>query len=344
MHAPLRRGLTLQNVMKTFMTPEGPVNAVDSVNITLEGSEFFTMLGPSGCGKTTTLRMIAGLETPSSGQIMFDGRDLSRSSAFARNIGMVFQSYALFPHLTLFENVAYGLRVRKMPEAEVRRRVERTIALLGLSGMAGRHPADLSGGQQQRVSIARALVYEPAMLLLDEPLANLDAKLRVEMREEIRRLQKQLGILLIYVTHDQEEAMSVSDRIAVFDRGRLQQLGSPQEIYAEPANAMVAGFVGRGSLLKGKVVEGQVEIAGHRLAARGRLPAGGDVNLLLRPEALAPAEKGIPVTVADVTYKGPVYEVTVAIAGGGSLDFDLALPPDIGRSLRIGVADAWVVD
>ncbi len=316
--------LSLRNVMKTFMTPEGPVNAVDSVNVTLEGSEFFTMLGPSGCGKTTTLRMIAGLETPSSGQIMFDGRDLARSSAFARNIGMVFQSYALFPHMTLFENVAYGLRVRKMPEAEIRRRVERTIGLLGLSGMAGRHPADLSGGQQQRVSIARALVYEPGMLLLDEPLANLDAKLRVEMREEIRRLQKQLGILLIYVTHDQEEAMSVSDRIAVFERGRLRQLGRPQEIYADPASLFVADFIGKANFLPARLAEaGQIVVApahpnGHNAKAvtrrhvldadeAGKVPAGMDGMLMIRPEHMhlsAARDAGFPCTIRRVQFLG----------------------------------------
>lgn len=246
--------LVLRDVTKRFASAEGPVTAVDSVNLQLESSEFFTMLGPSGCGKTTTLRMIAGLEQPSSGSIMFGGRDLARSSAYARNVGMVFQSYALFPHMTLFENVAYGLRVRGLPNAEIRARVERTIDLLGLGGMATRYPADLSGGQQQRVSIARALVYEPRMLLLDEPLANLDAKLRVEMREEIRRLQKQLGILLIYVTHDQEEAMSVSDRIAVFDRGRLRQLGRPQEIYAAPASLFVADFIGKANFIPARVL------------------------------------------------------------------------------------------
>ena len=317
--------LALQDVVKTFATPEGPVTAVDSVSITLDAGEFFTMLGPSGCGKTTTLRMIAGLETPSSGRIVFDGRDLVRSSAFARNIGMVFQSYALFPHMTLFENVAYGLRVRKLPEAEVRARVDRTIGLLGLGGMASRHPADLSGGQQQRVSIARALVYEPGMLLLDEPLANLDAKLRVEMREEIRRLQKQLGILLIYVTHDQEEAMSVSDRIAVFERGRLRQLGRPQEIYADPASLFVADFVGKANFLPARLDPASARLVvapdhmnGHNEKSVTRrhvlrddeatkVPAPADGLVMVRPEhmRLAPAgAAGFPCVVRRIRFLG----------------------------------------
>jgi iron(III) transport system ATP-binding protein len=300
------------------------VAAVDNVNLRLEGSEFFTMLGPSGCGKTTTLRMIAGLETPTSGSIMFDGRDLARSSAFSRNIGMVFQSYALFPHMTLFENVAYGLRVRKMAQAQVKERVERTIALLGLSGMATRYPADLSGGQQQRVSIARALVYEPSMLLLDEPLANLDAKLRVEMREEIRRLQKHLGILLIYVTHDQEEAMSVSDRIAVFDRGRMRQIGRPQEIYADPASLFVADFIGKANFLPARLVGSDAGGAKITLATagyasnatitvarvcaldpdeHGKIPTGADGMVMIRPEHVSLSSD------RDVGFAGTVRRV-----------------------------------
>ena len=182
--------LKVENLTKVFITDRAAVTAVDDVNFQLSGSEFFTMLGPSGCGKTTTLRMIAGLESISEGRVLFDGEDFSRFSAFRRNIGMVFQSYALFPHMTVFENAAYGLRIRKLPQADVRKRVDKILGLIGLDDLARRYPADLSGGQQQRVSIARALVYDPGMLLLDEPLANLDAKLRVDMRQEIRRIQK----------------------------------------------------------------------------------------------------------------------------------------------------------
>ena len=221
--------LEVKDLTKVFETEHGQVLAVDNISFQLSGDELFTMLGPSGCGKTTTLRMVAGLETMTSGNISFDGEDYSEFSSFQRNIGMVFQSYALFPHMTVFENTAYGLRVRGMAGSEIGAKVGRILDLLGLGDLAKRYPTDLSGGQQQRVSIGRALVYDPGMLLLDEPLANLDAKLRVEMREEIRRIQKELGIMTMYVTHDQEEAMSISDRVAVFNLGRLMQAGPPHD-------------------------------------------------------------------------------------------------------------------
>ncbi|MBF9235718.1 ABC transporter ATP-binding protein [Microvirga alba] len=241
--APLN--FSVRDLTKVFQTPDGPVTAVRDVSFEITGDTFFTMLGPSGCGKTTTLRMIAGLETISSGEIRLDGADFRKKNAFERNIGMVFQSYALFPHMTVFENAAYGLRLRGADGTMVRQRVTETLAMLRLEGLAQRYPADLSGGQQQRVSIARALVYRPGILLLDEPLANLDAKLRVEMRDEIRRLQKTLGVMALYVTHDQEEAMAVSDRIAVFSKGLLMQVGSPYEIYTHPTSLFVADFIGK---------------------------------------------------------------------------------------------------
>jgi iron(III) transport system ATP-binding protein len=237
--------LTLNDLSKVFDTDKGQVLAVDAVSFEISSNEFFTMLGPSGCGKTTTLRLIAGLETMTGGQILFDGQNFGQVSHLERNIGMVFQSYALFPHMTVFENTAYGLRVRSVGKAEVTGKVGKALELLGLQALAERYPADLSGGQQQRVAIARALVYDPIMLLLDEPLANLDAKLRVEMREEIRRVQKELGIMAIYVTHDQEEAMAISDRIAVFNLGRLIQVGPPTEVYADPNSLFVADFIGK---------------------------------------------------------------------------------------------------
>ncbi len=241
--------LSVRNLTKRFTAGETAVTAVDDVSFDVDGGEFFTMVGASGCGKTTTLRMIAGLEQPTSGAITVDGQDFVNVPSRHRNIGMVFQSYALFPHLTIFENVAYGLRLRSTPHAEVERRVAATLALLQLEPYAQRHPAVLSGGQQQRVSIARALVYEPRMLLLDEPLANLDAKLRVLMREELRALQRRLGITTLYVTHDQEEATAVSDRVAVFNHGRLIQLGTPESIYAKPQSLFVADFIGRANFL-----------------------------------------------------------------------------------------------
>ncbi len=237
--------LVVRGLTKVFDTKEGPVTAVSDVNVEVAAGEFFSLLGPSGCGKTTTLRMIAGLESSTSGTIAFGGRDLAPLPSASRNLGMVFQSYALFPHLTVMENAAYGLRVRGTPDAQVKKHVMQLLDVLGLGGLQGRYPSDLSGGQQQRVSIARALAYEPDMFLLDEPLANLDAKLRIQMREEIRRIQKELGVLALYVTHDQEEAMSVSDRLGVFSQGKLMQVGAPAEIYRNPSSLFVADFIGK---------------------------------------------------------------------------------------------------
>ncbi len=300
--------LTLQGLTKVFSTDRGPITAVDKVDFDVRGDEFFTMLGPSGCGKTTTLRMIAGLETSTAGKILFNDEDFTRFSAFRRNIGMVFQSYALFPHMTLFENAAYGLRIRGLDNDLIKKKVAEILALLGLDELAERYPADLSGGQQQRVSIARALVYEPGMLLLDEPLANLDAKLRVDMREEIRRIQKELGIMSIYVTHDQEEAMSVSDRLAVFNLGQLMQAGHPEEVYADPTSLFVADFIGKANFFPAHVTNrdgtgakvslnsGQ-ELALSRLvevreSERADIVDGYDATLMVRPEHVEIGQPG----------------------------------------------------
>lgn len=315
--------LTLNDVTKVFSTDDGPILAVDSVNFQLSGDDFFTMLGPSGCGKTTTLRMIAGLESVTSGSVSFDGHDFSRFSAFRRNIGMVFQSYALFPHMTLFENAAYGLRIRNLPERAVAQKVTEILDLLGLADLRNRYPADLSGGQQQRVSIARALVYDPGMLLLDEPLANLDAKLRVEMREEIRRIQKELGIMTLYVTHDQEEAMSVSDRLAVFNLGKLMQAGPPQEVYDDPVSLFVSDFIGKADFFPVHVNGRDAMSAkatlncGHEVVTNkvyelmpdeeGEIPDGFDGTLMVRPEHIDISAAGsgdIPCTVQRVQHLG----------------------------------------
>ena len=315
--------LQLCDLTKVFETDQGPTKAVDAVNVTMQGDEFFTMLGPSGCGKTTTLRMIAGLETITSGDVLFDDQDFIKFSTFQRSIGMVFQSYALFPHLTVFENTAYGLRIRKVPEDDIKKRVDRILGLLGLDALATRRPPDLSGGQQQRVSIARALVYDPGMLLLDEPLANLDAKLRVQMREEIRRIQKELGIMSIYVTHDQEEAMSVSDRLAVFNLGKLMQVGPPHEVYAKPASLFVSDFIGqanffpahianrngsgaRASLTTGKELDltSLCVVPNEEVAA---LESGFEAMVMIRPECLsleARSKDGVPCTVRRILFLG----------------------------------------
>jgi iron(III) transport system ATP-binding protein len=276
--------LIIRDLTKVFDTDTGPVTAVRDVNLTIEEDEFFSLLGPSGCGKTTTLRMIAGLETITSGTIEFSGRDIAARTAAERNIGMVFQSYALFPHMTVLENAAYGLRVRKESTQQLTPKVEALLATLGLEGLSTRYPSDLSGGQQQRVSIARALAYDPDMFLLDEPLANLDAKLRVAMREEIRRIQKELGVLALYVTHDQEEAMSVSDRIGVFNLGRLMQVGTPPEIYRTPSSLFVADFIGKVNFFPAE------SRAGDARGARVRLADGLELDLH-RIETLSDEEK-----------------------------------------------------
>ncbi|MBP2019675.1 iron(III) transport system ATP-binding protein [Symbiobacterium terraclitae] len=288
--------VTLEHVSKSF---GGGVLTVRDVNLTIGGGEFFTLLGPSGCGKTTTLRMIAGFYYPTSGRILFGDRDVTYVPPNDRNIGMVFQNYALFPHMTVFENVAFGLRVRKVAGEEIRRRVAEALAQVRLEGMEQRRIDQLSGGQQQRVALARALVIRPALLLLDEPLSNLDAKLRDETRTEIRRLQTESSITAVYVTHDQAEAMAISDRIAVMEGGVVHQVGSPQDIYHRPATRFVATFIGKSNLLEGKLVAadggtGTVELPGSgriqvdlsRRNPQVSTAVGSPVVLTVRPEGM----------------------------------------------------------
>ena len=319
--------LTLQGLTKFFSTDQGPIRAVDGVDLEVRGDEFFTMLGPSGCGKTTTLRMIAGLETSTSGTILFDGEDFTRFSAFRRNIGMVFQSYALFPHMTLFENAAYGLRIRGLDNAQIRKKVVEILNLLGLDDLAGRYPADLSGGQQQRVSIARALVYDPGMLLLDEPLANLDAKLRVDMREEIRRIQKELGIMSIYVTHDQEEAMSVSDRLAVFNLGQLMQVGHPEEVYADPTSLFVADFIGKANFFPAHVTS--LDGTGAKVA----LESGHEL-VLSRLDVLRKSETAEIADGYDATVMVRPEHVEIGVPGNGALSCTVRRIQFLGSFIR----------
>ena len=351
-------GLTVRNLTKRFGEDNAAPPAVADVNFDVTTGEFFTMLGPSGCGKTTTLRMIAGLETATAGEIILDGRDYTAVPARHRNIGMVFQSYALFPHLPVFENIAYGLRVRRIPEAEINQRVAETLDLIGLTALARRLPADLSGGQQQRVSLARALVYRPRMLLLDEPLANLDAKLRVQMRDEIRRVQRTLGIMVIYVTHDQEEAMSVSDRIAVFDHGRLMQIATPTDIYAKPTSLFVADFIGLANFIPVRLHGDAVELpSGGRMKPQRRIACipeefrrahgAADGVLLVRPEWLRPTTDGpLSGVVQRIQHLGATTRYAIAVEGmSAPLTMDLSRPENgIGESnsCRIGYGDAEV--
>jgi spermidine/putrescine transport system ATP-binding protein len=271
----------------------GDVVAVDAISLDIRTGEFFSLLGPSGCGKTTTLRMIGGFEAPSGGRIELRGRDMTAEPPERRPVNMVFQSYALFPHLCVFDNVAFGLRRRRVPDDEVRRRVGAALELVRLTGYDRRGPSELSGGQQQRVALARALVCEPTVLLLDEPLGALDLKLRRQLQVELKRIQVEVGITFVYVTHDQEEALALSDRIAVLNGGRVEQLGTPEELYDRPATRFVADFIGTTNLVAGSVatiVDGaaivELEAGCRCLVDAAGLTAGGGVELAVRPEAL----------------------------------------------------------
>lgn len=306
-------GIRIVGVSKRF----GSLEAVKNVSLEINTGEFFTLLGPSGCGKTTLLRSIAGFNQPEAGEIYFGERRIDRMSAHKRGIGMVFQNYAVFPHLTVSDNVAYGLKARKVPGQEIGSRVKRALQMVRLGGMESRLPNQLSGGQLQRVAIARALVIEPQVLLMDEPLSNLDAKLRVEMRSEIRELQRQMKITTVYVTHDQEEALSISDRIAVMNLGVVEQVGKPWEVYSTPTNRFVAGFIGTTNFFEGEWagLEGQVLVNGVRMKISEQVrPAGEKVFFAIRPEALKVAAQlteeereemfRIPARVAKVEYLG----------------------------------------
>ena len=294
MIAPMMQavGLRIDGLSKRFAHGvKGEVYAARDVSLDVQPGEFLTLLGPSGCGKTTTLRMIAGFERPDAGRIFFGGRDVTDLAANDRGIGFVFQNYALFPHLSIFENIAYGLRVRGQDGDSIIRAVSEVMALVGLSGYEQQFPAQLSGGEQQRVALARAIVIQPRVLLFDEPLSNLDAKLRVQMRAEIRALQRRLAITTVYVTHDQEEAMAVSDRIALMNRGTIVQVGTAQDLYHRPASAFVAQFVGRVNMVAGHLEQSASVSALGRHFVLHEIPPGvasGDpVRLVLRPEGFA---------------------------------------------------------
>jgi iron(III) transport system ATP-binding protein len=287
--------LVLTNLVKEFGNGADKVRAVDDLSLTIEPGEFVTLLGPSGCGKTTTLRMIAGFETPTAGKIELDGKDLITLSPDKRPMGMVFQSYALFPHMSVFDNVAYGLRVKKMSKDEITREVGEVLRIMNLEHLANRAPNQLSGGQQQRVALARAMVIKPKVLLFDEPLSNLDAKLRAQMRIEIRSIQRKLGITSIFVTHDQDEAMALSDRIVVMRNAVVEQSGNPDEIYRKPSSVFVADFIGRSNFLtvekieKSKAGEAEVIVAGKQLTVPAHPGATSATKtvLLVRPESIS---------------------------------------------------------
>ncbi len=333
----------------------GAVRAVDDLTFTIEPGTLVTLLGPSGCGKTTTLRLIAGLEIATQGRIAIGGRDVTRLSASERDVSMVFQSYALFPHMSVFENVAYGPTVLGLPKAKIHELVHEKLALVGLAGLERRSPAELSGGQQQRVAIARAIVLEPQVLLFDEPLSNLDAKLRRRVREEIRDLQRKLNLTVAYVTHDQEEALAVSDRIVLLDNGRIAQVGAPMELYEQPANLFVAGFIGDANLLDAELVAVDGERASVRLGPftfglphRGSA-SGGTVKLAIRPEAIllhavSPDGPALAGRIVKTAYVGSHFEYRVETTLGElfAIDRAKAQPPPVGSETWITVTESNV--
>jgi putative spermidine/putrescine transport system ATP-binding protein len=336
--------LDFENLSKRY----GDFHAVRDFSLNVEDGEFVVLLGPSGCGKTTTLRMVAGFIEPTGGRVKLAGQDVTLLPPWKRNAGMVFQSYALFPHLTVAQNVAFGLEMRKLPKSDIDKRVEEALALVRLSGFGARLPRQLSGGQQQRVALARALAIRPDVLLLDEPLSNLDAKLRQEVRVEIRELQRQLGLTTVMVTHDQEEALTMADRLVVMNEGAVKQVGSQRDLYERPADRFVAGFVGRSTFLAGNV-EAPARFrtdGGLQLACAGG--AAGPGVLALRPErlqiaasALSGLDNSLPGTVEFVSYLGALIDIHVRLSPADRVVVQIAnreggLAPEVGQTVHVG--------
>jgi iron(III) transport system ATP-binding protein len=326
--------LTLKNISRRYVKDNEEFMAVNNVNLEVKPGEFLTFLGPSGCGKTTTLRMIAGFETPTSGQILMDGVDITHVPANERGLGFVFQNYALFPHMKIFDNVAYGLKIRGETGEAAAKKVREALAMVGLTKEEKRYPNQLSGGQQQRVALARVLVLRPKLLLMDEPLSNLDAKLRLHMRSEIRRIQQELEITCLYVTHDQKEALTMSDRIMVMNRGHIDQLGTPMNLYEDPATPFVADFIGQANLLQGKLASvDENAVAGKELLARmGKQnpPAIGENALLVvRPENLTmnESDNAIAMRIVNRLFEGDRIDYHVVIEGSGQeKPFSMSVP------------------
>ena len=341
--------LEVQNLVKSF----GTNTVVKGVNFAFDKGEFISLLGPSGCGKTTILRMIAGFEHPTSGSIRVDGQDITTLKPNQRQLGMVFQAYALFPNLNVGDNIGFGLKIAGMPTEQRRARVDEMLRLIGLPGFEKRYPYEMSGGQQQRVALARAIAPQPRMLLLDEPLSALDAKIRVSLREEIRAIQRDLGITTVFVTHDQEEALSISDRIVVMNAGHIEQLGAPHEIYNKPATRFVATFVGQLNSIEATVIDPRartVAVDGQQVTV-AHLPesaaTGNNIMLTLRPEVLSTGERegndiSLTGTIADVTFLGSVIRLRVAL-GRNVVSLDTfndqrSVPPGRGEKVTIGLA------
>ena len=331
--------LSLKNICRRFIKDNEEFMAVNNVNLDVQPGEFLTFLGPSGCGKTTTLRMIAGFETPTSGQILVDGVDITNVPANERGLGFVFQNYALFPHMTIFENVSYGLKIRGESGDAMAKKVREALALVGLTKAEQRYPNQLSGGEQQRVALARVLVLRPKLLLMDEPLSNLDAKLRLHMRTEIRRIQQTLDITCLYVTHDQKEALTMSDRIMVMHGGKIEQIGTPMELYEDPATPFVADFIGQANLIEGTLESADAEgygvlsVAGRRLRARmGKQnppKVGEAAYLVVRPENLRPdaGSERFGVKIVNRLFEGDRIDYHAEIPGSNQTKpFSLSVP------------------
>lgn len=340
--------IRMEKVVKRF----GALEAVSNVTLEIEDGELFTILGPSGCGKTTLLRLIGGFHQPDGGEIFFGSKAVSRIPPYERNIGMVFQNYALWPHMTIYENVAYGLKIKNFSREEIDKRVHHALKMINLMGLEKRYPGQVSGGQQQRAALARALVLNPDVLLLDEPLSNLDAKIRIQVRAEIRKLQRELGITTIYVTHDQEEALTISDRIAVMNQGQIQQIGPPQELYERPRNPFVADFIGINNLIPGKVqslledgkkIEVETKVGILKAENAGDLKTGDPCMVCVRPEtaSIEMGEKSskemncINGTVNFVSYIGNVFRYDLELGNEIYFKVDVQNPWD-HRALPIG--------
>ncbi|MGY6250705.1 ABC transporter ATP-binding protein [Bosea thiooxidans] len=338
------RALSLRALSKSYLPGQ---NAVDSIDLEIEPGEFVSFLGPSGSGKTTTLMMIAGFARPSSGEIAIGGRKIDSVEPFDRNIGMVFQNYALFPHMSVADNVGFPLRMRHVAKTQAAKRVADALAMVGLSDFSGRKPAELSGGQQQRVALARALVFEPDVVLLDEPLGALDKALREQMQIELKRIHRELGVTMVYVTHDQGEAMAMSDRIAVFNRGRIEQIGSPAEVYAKPQTRFVASFIGDSNLIEGIVGrDGVVELPGFGSFAAGHheLASGSVVDVLVRPEIIRLSKEAASLddfsfTIDEIVNYGDSFLI---IGKSGGQELRARVPgldmPLLARGERCGIS------